>query len=45
VENRAGAIYLEADDVEVLDQAYDRLGSTALGPDESAGMISALIKK
>jgi transcriptional regulator with XRE-family HTH domain len=45
VENRAGAIYLETDDVEVLDQAYDRLGSTALGPDESAGMISALIKK
>ncbi len=43
VENRAGAIYLEGEDVEALERAYARLVSTALGPEESAEFISAMI--
>src|SRR5262249_49618444 len=45
MESRAGAIYLEGEDVEALEQAYDRLVNTALEPDESAGMIGAITEE
>jgi hypothetical protein len=45
VENRGGALYLEGDDVELLEQAYARLVGTALGPEESAELVSAMIEK